>query len=400
MPYLKAKHLTANDKKINQQFEQNTCKLIYSGAKIRFYSEKDLEEYIESYFNKIFPYLVLVKRQYTIKNQRCDLLCCTQSSKQLVVIELKNDEDRGIVAQLTRYRKAILLEKPFADKIDYSLPVKLVAIAPTFHEDNYTDKEASKFENDIDFLHFSIENHKNLGKFKLCGRTYDIPYPIFGITEISNSSDSNNISLTVFTANFYGSLPLGYRNEFLSLRSLLLSQPKVKEMVNSSYRKILYGTGEGETHKKLAEITNTSKGIYLYLWLPTAVKTNIKIPVARFGLVLAKDNNPFAKDSVVEWVVCTKEAINIKEKSSSDQISSFNRQGMLKWSKANLYLGQATGIGVTDNTSRLLIYLLKGITPPIDENTLKWWKSYKLQTPDNLGWYIDLAIKTWNYRIK
>lgn len=149
----------------------------------------------------------------------------------------------------------------------------------------------------------------------------------------------------------------------------------------------------------MAEITNTSKGIYLYLWLPTAVKTNIKIPVARFGLVLAKHNNPFTKDSVVEWVVCTKETINIKEKSSPDKISSFNRQGMLKWSKASLYLVQATN-GVADNTSRLLIYLLKGITPPIDEDTLKWWKSYKIKTPDNLGWYIDLAIKTWNYRIK
>lgn len=171
-------------------------------------------------------------------------------------------------------------------------------------------------------------------------------------------------------------------------------------MVSSSYKKILYGTGEGETHKKLAEITNTSKGIYLYLWLPTAVKTNIKIPIARFGLVLAKDNNPFAQDSVVEWVVCTKETINIKEKSSPDTISSFNRQGMLKWSQANLYLAQATGVSVGNNSFRLLIYLLKGITLPIDENTLKWWKSYQIQTPDNLGWYIDLAIKTWNYRIK
>jgi hypothetical protein len=60
----------------------------------------------------------------------------------------------------------------------------------------------------------------------------------------------------------------------------------------------------------------------------------------------------------------------------------------------------ALGVSVADNTSRLLIYLLKGITPPIDEDTLKWWKSYKIKTPDNLGWYIDLAIKTWNYRIK
>lgn len=68
-----------------------------------------------------------------------------------MVIELKNEEDRSLVSQLTRYRKAILTEQPFAEKIDYSLPVKLIAIAPIFHPDNYIDKEASKFEDDFCF---------------------------------------------------------------------------------------------------------------------------------------------------------------------------------------------------------------------------------------------------------
>jgi hypothetical protein len=73
---------------------------------------------------------------------------------------------------------------------------------------------------------------------------------------------------------------------------------------------------------------------------------------------------------------------------------------MLKWSKANLYLAQATNLSVASNSFRLLIYLLKGITPPIDKDTLKWWESYTTQTPNDLGWYVDLAVKTWNYRIK
>lgn len=105
MPYLKAKLLTANGKKTNQQFEQTNCNLIYSAAEIRFYSEKDLEEYIETYFNKIFPDLVLVKCQYTIKNQRCDLLCCTESSKQLVVIEFKNDK-----LVISKYLRGLLFD--------------------------------------------------------------------------------------------------------------------------------------------------------------------------------------------------------------------------------------------------------------------------------------------------
>ena len=398
MPYLKAKHLTAYGKRLNQESVQDNRTLINNGREIRFQSEADLEYYIESQFNTIFAELILVKRQYTIKTQRCDLLCCFKSNKQPVIIELKNEEDRGIVAQLIRYRKALLVKKPFIEQIDYSLPIKLIAIAPSFHEDNYTDKEASKFENDFEFLQFSIKNDNGSAKFKLCGRTHDILYPIFGLPENSTSYDISNNSLPVFTRNFRSRLPLEYRNDFDALRSLLIIQPKVKEMVSSTYRKILYGTGEGVNHKKLADRTNTGKGIELFLWLPTQVETKIKVPIARFGLVLAENHNPFSKDSIVEWVVCTKTNIDLKEKQNPNKNLTFNRQGMLKWSKANMYLAQATMGG--GNSFWLLLYLLKGITPPINNETTRWWESYRTQTPTNLGWYVDLAIKTWNYRIK
>lgn len=72
--------------------------------------------------------------------------------------------------------------------------------------------------------------------------------------------------------------------------------------------------------------------------------------------------------------------------------------GMTLWTKANFYLAQAS-LG-SQNTFQLLIYLLKGMKPPIYEETFTWWNSYKNTTPENLGWYIDLAIKTWNYRLK
>ncbi len=129
MSYLKAKHLTKQGKRINEKLNQNNCKLIYTGREIHFPSEMDLENYIENYFQEIFTELELVKRQYTVQGQRCDLLCCTKLEKQPVIIELKNEEDRGLVSQLIHYRKLILLEKPFPDKIDYSLPIKLIAIA-------------------------------------------------------------------------------------------------------------------------------------------------------------------------------------------------------------------------------------------------------------------------------
>jgi len=394
--YLKSKHLSAQGKRFNERVKNASRKLIYVGGEIRFQSEMDLEDYIDEKFEEIFPSLLKIKRQHTAQMQRCDLLCSTKSENQPVIIELKNEEDRGLVSQLTRYRKAILSTKSFDDKIDYSLPVKMIAIAPVFHKDNYTDKEASKFEDDLDFWEFAVENHNNSGKFKLLSQIYEISYPVFGLPEIYPNLESS--SLPAFTFNFVGRLHLDYHTDFKKLRTLFLSQPKVNEMVSTTYRKILYGTGDGENHKKLAEITNTTNGIVLFLWLPTAVSKNIKTPVTRFGFVLKKGSNPFSPNSSIEWVVCTKDTINLKEQPQPNTYSGMTRHGMLKWCQPNMYLVQST-VGHY-NTFFLLLYLLKGITPPIDSTTREWWENYQKETPTNLGWFIDLAIKTWNYRIK
>ncbi|WP_414512187.1 hypothetical protein [Nostoc sp. PCC 9305] len=397
MPYLKSKHLTTNLKNWNEDSDKANRKLIYIGGKIRFQSEQYLEDYIEAYFDTIFPELVLIKRQHSLKMQRCDLLCCSKLHKQAVIIELKNEEDRGLVSQLMRYRKIISQNQSFAELIDYSLPIKLIAIAPTFHEDNYTDKEASKFENDISFWKFHVEYDTTGTKFQLEGKSYDVLYPVFGLPRSLQNEVIQNTVLPAFTHNFKSNLPVDTHQNFRIIRELFMAQPKMKEMVSPTYRKILYGTGEGENHKKLAEITNTSKGIWLFLWLPTRVKTKIKIPVARFGFVLAANNSHFAQDSVVEWLVCTKTTVNIEDQSNNKICLSFDRHGMAKWTSANMYLCQAGGY---INTLDLFIYLLKGANRPFDDSIWEWWRSQEKNTPTNLGWYIDLAIKTWNYRIK
>lgn len=58
-----------------------------------------------------------------------------------MVLELKNGEDRYIVQQLTRYYDALREEKPFNEKIDYEQPIVLIAITPSFHKDNFTDRK-------------------------------------------------------------------------------------------------------------------------------------------------------------------------------------------------------------------------------------------------------------------
>lgn len=381
-------------------------KLVYLGDKICFQSEINLEDYMTKNFNTIFPDLILLKRQHSVKMQRCDLLCCDKNTQQPVIIELKNEEDRYIVSQLIRYRHAILTEQPFLEKINYSLPVKLIAIAPIFHEYNYIDKAACKFENDLYFWQFNINYIDNIAQFQICNNSYDIPYPILGlddhaITETELTTDS----LNDFVKNFMYYLPENYRDDFLKLRLLFISQPKVKEMVSSSYRKILYGTGDGLKSKKLAEITNTKTGLYLYLWLPTAATFESKSMIAKYGFICQENSNPLSQDSQVEWIVCTNDTINIKEKpENNNNQGSLTRQGMLKWCRGNKYIQRATIHSQYSSwtTEIFLIKLLKNIPSNVscDDETIKWFESYITNHPDHLGWFVDLAIKTWNWNIK
>ena len=77
--------------------------------------------------------------------------------------------------------------------------------------------------------------------------------------------------------------------------------------------------------------------------MPTSVDTNSEKPVARFGFVLKSSSNPLSNDSVVEWLVSTKETLNHKNTLDiNSEVAAHNRDGTLKWSRANLYLANVT----------------------------------------------------------
>lgn len=86
---------------------------------------------------------ISAQRQYYLNNQVCDLLAVAQNN-QLVIVELKNTEDRYIIQQLTRYYEAVLEDCPFAEEVNYQLPVRLIAIAPQLHQHNLIDRKYSK----------------------------------------------------------------------------------------------------------------------------------------------------------------------------------------------------------------------------------------------------------------
>src|SRR6476469_4234480 len=123
-----------------------------TGTGWEFASEAALEDFVWANLEQLFG-LTCLKRQYYINGQVCDILGLNEN-KQLVVLELKNTEDRYVVQQLTRYYDALREEKPFSEEIDYEQPIGLVAIAPSFHRDNFTDRKYNHLV--VEFLRCEI----------------------------------------------------------------------------------------------------------------------------------------------------------------------------------------------------------------------------------------------------
>jgi len=119
----------------------------------QFDSELSLEDFVYAHLLKLLD-LKPLARQFRLDSQVCDLLALSPQ-RQLVILELKNTEDRYIVQQLTRYYSAIVAHKPFTDEVDYSLPIRLVAIAPSFHPHNFVDRQYNQLP--FEFFTFQVQ---------------------------------------------------------------------------------------------------------------------------------------------------------------------------------------------------------------------------------------------------
>lgn len=153
--------------------------LIKKAESWQFSNEADLEDFVWNNLEKLFG-LIPLKRQYIVLNDCCDILALSDSG-QLVIIELKNLEDRYVVQQLTRYYHSLSTQKPMAEIIKYDEPIRLIAIKPDFHRHNYIDQTYNKLL--IEFWQFEIiQNDKQL-KFQIKNQEEStissaiIPYP-------------------------------------------------------------------------------------------------------------------------------------------------------------------------------------------------------------------------------
>ena len=231
------------------------------GTSWKFENETILEDFIWhnlTNFLDLFP----VSRQYKTKNgQICDILAKDENNR-LFILELKNTEGRYIVQQLTRYYEELLSEKLFTDKIDYRQPVKLVAVAPTFHRDNFTDIKYNKLDLELwqfkiieqqDGLYFQVLKLKNKSKHSI------------KILYQEKRNDINISAPSKLLLNILSKCDSEEKAKILEIRNKVLSFDKqIKEIGDGG--KILYGTSKNNIFAELRFDSKRNK-VALFLWL-------------------------------------------------------------------------------------------------------------------------------------
>lgn len=242
-----------------------------SGAALRktstryeFSSEYALEEFVWNNLEQLFQ-LKPIARQHPAKGEFCDILGV--SNKQLSILELKNTEDRYVVQQLTRYYDNLFDLKPFTEQIDYSLPVKLVALAPVFHRHNYIDRKYCKL--DIDFLQVTVT--QRLEDFYL--QLIDVDTNV--LNEIKIPYQKLDISTTIsdvpappqLLLDWLGAVSGDEQIAILKMRERILGfDARITEEIEG--KNIIRYKGK---NKPVAEIYyyRTKSQPIIFLWLPT-----------------------------------------------------------------------------------------------------------------------------------
>ncbi len=125
-------------------------------GKVGFKNEAELEKFVYGHLDELLN-LQPIAKQYRVDSDICDILA-VDDKKRLSIIELKNVEDRYVVQQLTRYYESLVGEKPFADLVNYENVVRLIAIAPSFHNHNFVDKKYARLE--LEFWSFTLDGNK------------------------------------------------------------------------------------------------------------------------------------------------------------------------------------------------------------------------------------------------
>ena len=242
--------------------------LIQSRQGWQFRTESDLEEVVWRNLPRLLK-LKPLKRQFSIRNSVCDIVA-TEPSKRLVIVELKNVEDRYVTQQLVRYYDALSTAKALLFDVDVATPPRLIAIAPSFHADTLIDCKYSQLQ--IELLTFKIESSKQsqlrLVLSDLAGQNIStLPLP-----KALQTTPSDHVipEPPRKLLNWLSPMRETERDWILALRKQLLgADARMRERVEPN--RIFYEKNKSKPCCELRKIKPSEyrgEGIDCYLWLP------------------------------------------------------------------------------------------------------------------------------------
>ncbi|MBE9226522.1 DUF91 domain-containing protein [Phormidium sp. LEGE 05292] len=371
-----------------------------TGTGWEFASEAALEDFIWLNLVQLFG-LTPLKRQYSVDGQICDILALGES-QELVVLELKNVEDRYVVQQLTRYYHALCEEKTFSERIDYEKPVRLIAVAPSFHRDNFTDRKYHHLS--IEFWQFTVLADSE--KFYL--QLKNVENDKITKLEIPFQEKESNDDIPEPPRAFFKLLvncTESEKQEILKVRHKILRfDPRMEEIY--SLGSVQYGKQKGKTTKLCAELSLDSKrNIILFLWLALKGGKSERVARARLwtdwnGKALIEG---FVPDGIGSKITSSKKVIanrieKIKEMATRNYIITSDFKNIRQYCKdRNVILKRYSKLGII--TYEELNYLTSELKyhAVMIPNYVQYKiaeKSYEL-----LDLLIDLALKKWLSRI-
>ena len=239
---------------------------IQSGQSWQFSTESDLEEVIWHHLLALLN-LRPLSRQFSISGKFCDILAVDDADR-LVIIELKNTEDRYVVQQLIRYYDAISSAEALPFEVAASEP-RLIAIAPSFHADTLTDCQYSTLS--IELLTFSLEQTADGITLTIQDTSGTVVSTLCLSAALSTIRD--NIEIPDPSRKLLNLLSHSSAAEYdwvIQMRRQLLSfDPRIKELVTAS--SIFYGCGQTKACCELRKVGSAGyigRALAYFLWLP------------------------------------------------------------------------------------------------------------------------------------
>ena len=292
-----------------------------TGTGWEFVSEEALEDFVEAHLESLLG-LTVIKRQFTINEQRCDIIA-VDDNKSLAVLELKNGEDRYIVQQLTRYYHALLESKPFADQVNYDRPVRLVAIAPSFHRDSFTDRKYNHLL--LQFLEFAIVPDGD----NLYLHLKDVDTGHTSQLEITYQEIESTDNIPSPPREFRNLLKKFVDDEQQVIwrirEKILRFDTRMQEIICS--KSISYGKGKSKLCAQICVDRRASKGYIrpaLMLWLPLSPWRDNCNRVGRMAISNQKRNDALSLSKIDEYSYLRHWPVGSRYSASDSQVQTWD----------------------------------------------------------------------------